>query len=434
MSWKDYYKARCIDAATAATLIRTGNRVVVGHAVGEPSHLLDAIVEHPEAYRNVEIVHMLCMGAGRYCQEGMESAFRHNSLFIGGASREANFEGRADFTPCYFSEIPGLFTQGVLPVDVALIQVSPPDHNGYCSLGVSVDYTLAAAKSAQLVIAQVNRHMPRTHGNAFLHVTEIDHFVEHDRPIIELPMAATSEVEKAIGAHCAALIEDGATLQLGIGSLPDAVLGCLRDKKDIGVHSEMISDGVVDLVEAGVVNCRRKTLHNGKIVASFLMGTRKLYDFVDDNPMMHMAPVDYVNDPYVIRQNAKMVSINSCVQVDLMGQVCSESIGLKQISAVGGQVDFVRGANMSPGGRSIIAMPSTAAGGKISKIVPLLDTGAAVTTNRNDVSTIVTEYGAAALKGKTLRERAELLIGIAHPAFRPMLAEEYERRFKRSLS
>jgi 4-hydroxybutyrate CoA-transferase len=433
MNWKDDYKARCIDAAKAATLIHSGNRVVVGHAVGEPSYLLDVIVECADAYQDVEIVHMLCMGKGRYCQPGMEDHFRHNSLFIGGASRDANFEGRADFTPCYFSEIPGLFTKGVLPVDVALIQVSPPDNNGYCSLGVSVDYTMAAAKSARLVIAQVNRHMPRTHGNAFLHTSEIGYFVEHDRPIIELPPAAISEVERAIGAHCAALIEDGSTLQLGIGSLPDAVLSCMKDKKDIGIHSEMISDGVVDLVDAGVINCLKKTWHNGKIVASFLMGTKKLYDFVDDNPMMHMAPVDYVNDPYVIRRNAKMVSINSCVQVDLMGQVCSESIGLKQISAVGGQVDFVRGANMSLGGKSVIAMPSTAGGGKISKIVPILDAGATVTTNRNDVSYIVTEYGVAGLKGKTLRERAELLIRIAHPNFRPMLQEEYERRFRRSL-
>jgi 4-hydroxybutyrate CoA-transferase len=322
-----------------------------------------------------------------------------------------------------------LFTNGLLPVDVALIQVSPPDHTGHCSLGVSVDYTITAAEAAKLVIAQVNPQMPRTLGESFIHVSNISWFVEHEQPIIQLTPVVASETDQAIAHECAKLIEDGSTLQLGIGSLPDAVLSCIRDKKDLGIHSEMISDGVVNLVDAGVINCSKKTLFKGKIVATFLMGTQRLYDFADDNPMIHMAPVDWVNDPYVIRQNDKMVSINSCVQVDLMGQVCSESIGLKQISAVGGQVDFMRGANMSKGGKSIIAMPSTTANGKTSKIVPFLDQGAAVTTSRTDVSYIVTEFGIASLKGKTLCERAKSLIQIAHPDFRESLIFEWERRF-----
>ncbi len=427
--WKQYYAAHKMNARKAVEYIKSGDRVVIGHAVGEPEYLINAMVANRESYRDVEIVHMVCMGRGEYLSKGMEKHFRHNSIFAGGPSREAIWEGRGDYTPCYFSEIPSLFSSGPLPADVALIQVSPPDHAGYCSLGVSVDYTITAARYAKITIAQVNRHMPRTLGDSFIHVTELDAIVEQDAPVIELKPAVITKVEEKIGKNCASLIGDGATLQLGIGSLPDAVLHSLKDKKDIGIHSEMISDGVVDLVHAGVINCARKTLHKGKIVVSFLMGTRKLYDFVDDNPMVYMAPVEYVNDPYVICRNDNLISINSCVQVDLMGQVCSESIGLKQISAVGGQVDFVRGANMSKGGKSVIAMLSTAAGGKVSKIVPFLEQGAAVTTNRNDVSYIVTEYGIASLKGQTLRKRARDLIGIAHPDFRPALIEEWEKRF-----
>ena len=432
-AWEMHYNAHKMSAQAAVDLIKSGDRVVIGHAVGEPGLLLDAMVENREAYRDVEIVHMVFMGKGEYCNPGMEQYFRHNSLFVGGPARQALIDGRADYTPCYFSEIPSLFQNGALSVDVALVQVSPPDHAGYCSLGVSVDYTVTAVKCAKTVIAQVNKHMPRTLGDSFVHVSELDAIVELDAPIIELNPAEITEVEARIGENCAELIEDGSTLQLGIGSLPDAVLHALKEKKDLGIHSEMISDGAVDLVESGVINCSKKTLHNGKIVVSFLMGTKKLYDFAHDNPMLYMAPVEYVNDPYVIRQNHKMVSINSCVQVDLLGQVCSESVGLRQISAVGGQVDFVRGANMAPGGKSIIAMPSTATGGKISKIVPFLDPGAAVTTGRNDVSYIVTEYGAASLKGKTLRARAKALIHIAHPDFRASLEEEFESRFKRGL-
>lgn len=430
MDWKEYYKSRCITLQEAVEKIKSGDRVVYGHAVGEPNLLGDALVANKDRYKDVEIVHMVCMGKGEYCKPEMAENFRHNSMFVGGLARDAIFEGRGDYTPVYFSEIPKLFRDGYMDIDVTLVQVSPPDKHGYCSLGVSVDYNMQAVHSAKMTIVEVNDQMPRTLGDSFVHVTDIDYFVEVSHPVIELAPPKITDIERAIGQNCASLVEDGSTLQLGIGSLPDALLLFLKDKKNLGIHSEMISEGAISLIESGVINNSEKTLHKGKIVVSFLMGTKKLYDFADDNPMFYMAPVDYVNDPYVIAKNGKMVAINSCVQVDLMGQVASESIGLKQISAVGGQVDFVRGANMSRGGKAIIAMPSTIGGGKISKIVPFLDQGAAVTTNRCDVNYIVTEYGIAEMRGKTLRDRARALINIAHPKFKPELIEEWERRFK----
>lgn len=430
MKWEEHYKKRKVSADEAIKKIQNGNRVVYGHAVGEPSGLGDALVRNKEKFKDIEIVHMVCMGKGEYCKPGMEKHFRHNSLFIGGLARKAVYEGRGDYTPCYFSEIPKLFKEGILKIDVMLVQVSPPDEHGYVSLGVSVDYNKSAVESAKIVIAEVNDKMPRTMGDTFVHVSKIDYFVETSRDIIELAPPEITEVEKKIGENCAKLIEDGSTLQLGIGALPDALLPFLRTKKDLGIHSEMISDGVVGLIEEGVINNQKKTLHKGKIVVSFLMGTKKLYEYANDNPMFEMHPVDYVNDPTVIMKNDNMISINSCVQVDLMGQVASESIGLMQISAVGGQVDFVRGANMSKGGKAIIALASTIKNGKVSKIVPFLDQGAAVTTNRNDARYIVTEYGIADLFGKTLRERARQLINIAHPNFKEELKEEYKKRFK----
>jgi len=423
MSWQQLYESKVISVEEAAGKVKSGDRVVLGHAVGEPAAVIDEMVAHKENYKDVEIVHMVAMGKAGYAQPGMEEHFRHNAIFVGGTTRDAVASGRGDFTPCFFSEVPKLFRTS-LPVDVALIQVTPPDEHGYCSFGVSNDYTKPAAECAKLVIAEVNDQMPRTMGDCFIHISEIDYVVESSHPVIELKPARIGEVERAIGENCASLIEDGATLQLGIGAIPDAVLLFLRDKKDLGIHSEMISDGVVELVEAGVITNKAKTIHPGKIVVTFLMGTKKLYDFANNNAMLEMYPVDYVNDPTVIMKNSKMVSINSCVQVDLMGQVASESVGLKQISGVGGQLDFVRGSNMCKDGKSIIAMPATAAKGTVSKIVPLLDEGAAVTTSRNDVDYVVTEYGVAALRGTNTRERVERLIAIAHPKFRDELRKQ----------
>ena len=425
--WKAWYDAHKTTAEEAVKQIKSGDRVVLAHACGEPPALVDATVKNADAYRDVEIVHMVAMGKGEYCQPEYEKNFRHNSLFVGASTRKAIAEGRGDYTPVFFSEIPGLFST-TLPPDVVLLTCTPPDENGKCSLGVSVDYTQEAVKKSKLVIAAINPNMPWTGPHSTIDVTDIDCIVERDDPIIELQPPKIGPVEEGIGRYCAELVRDGDTLQLGIGAIPDAVLMFLKDKRDLGIHSEMFSDGVVDLANAGVINNSRKTLHPGKFVVAFLMGTRKLYDFVDHNPDVDMYPVDYVNDPFVIAQNDNLVSINSSVQVDLYGQAASESIGYTQISAVGGQVDFVRGAARSKGGRSIIAMPSTVKG-KISKIVPLLDEGAAVTTGRCDIDYVVTEYGIAALKGHTLRDRARSLIHIAHPDFRSGLIEEFEKRF-----
>ena len=427
MDWETLYRSRLTSAQEAVNKIKSGDRVVIGHAVSEPSYLVDVLVSNAEKYHGVEIVHMVAMGKAEYCQPEMEGHFRHNALFLGGATRACIAEGRGDYTPSFFFEVPRLF-EHTMPVDVALVQVTPPDGQGNCSLGVSVDYTMAAVKNASLVIAQVNDQLSRTFGDTNVSVEEIDFFVEHSAPLIELGPPRIGPVEEAIGKNCAKLVQDGDTLQLGIGAIPDAVLMFLRDKHDLGIHSEMFSDGVLDLIERGVITNKKKTLHPGVCVANFLMGTKRLYDYVDGNPLVELYPADYVNHPMVIAQNDNMVSINSCVQVDLMGQAASESIGHRQISGVGGQVDFVRGAALSRNGRSIIAMPSTIRG-KCSKIVPLLDEGAAVTTSRNDIDYVVTEYGIAALKGRTLRERAKALIEIAHPDFRPDLIEAYHAQF-----
>ena len=427
MKWQDIYEQRKMSPEEAVRLIHSGDRVVIGHAVGVPLAITDVMVEHRKDYKDVEIIQMVSQGNAKFCEPGTEGHFRLNSLFVGAQSRPAVKEGRGDFTPCCFSDVPSLLRE--LTVDAAVIQVSPPDRHGYVSCGVSVDYTLPAAKCAKTVIAQVNRRMPRTLGDTCLHVSEIDCFVEIDHPVLEIPLPKIGEAEKAIGENCAKLVRDGDTLQLGIGAIPDAVLLFLKDKKDLGIHSEMISDGVVELIENGVITNARKNLHPGKSVVSFLMGTKRLYDYADDNPAVAMYPVDYVNDPYVVGKNDNLVSINSCVQVDFMGQVAAESVGTTQISGIGGQMDFIRGARLSKGGRAVIAIASTAAGGKISKIVPFLDRGAAVTTSRTDVDYIVTEYGIAHLRGKTLKDRARSLISIAHPKFRKELGRAFEERF-----
>jgi len=429
MTVQDLYNSKLTTKENAVKNIKSGDRIVLGHAVAEPLELIKEVIKNKDQYENIEIVSMVTFNNAEYTQPEMAPHFRHNTFFVATSTRQAQTDARADYTPCFFYQIPDLFSEGVLPVDVALIQLSPPDEHGYCSFGVSVGYTKPTAHAAKLIIAEINDQMPRTMGDSLIHISEVDHLVETSYPIFSIPPPRIGEIEKAIGENCASLIEDGSTLQLGIGSIPEAVLLFLKDKKDLGIHSEMFSDGIIDLVEAGVINNSKKTLHKGKMIATFLMGSQRLYDFVNNNPAVEMYPVTYVNDPCVIMQNHKMVSINSCIQVDFMGQVVSETIGLKQFSGVGGQVDYVRGAAMAKDGKSIIAIPSTASKGKVSRIVPFLDKGAAVTTSRNDVHYIVTEYGIANLRGKTLRDRARALINIAHPDFKPSLIEEWEKRF-----
>ncbi|WP_040327440.1 acetyl-CoA hydrolase/transferase family protein [Clostridium ihumii] len=431
MEWLNLYKEKLLSPREAALKIKNGSRVVIGHAAGEPKKVVEAMVNEKDKYSGIEIVHMIGMGLGDYVKKENNNNFRHNSFFAGPTTREAIANGNADFTPCFFSEIPRMFRDDYLTVDVAIIQVSSPDEHGFCSFGISNDYTKPAAECAGLVIAEVNPNMPRTLGDSFIHINDIDYIVEVNYDLIEINKSNITDIEKAIGKNCASLIEDGSTLQLGIGSIPDAVLMCLENKKNLGIHSEMISDGVLNLIEKGVITNKRKTIHKNKIVVSFIMGTKKIYDFVNNNPMIETYPVDYVNDPNIISKNKNMVAINSCIHVDLMGQVASESIGMKQFSGVGGQVDFIRGANMSDGGKSIIAMPSTAKNEEVSRIVPFLEKGTAVTTSRNDIQYIVTEYGIAELKGKSLKERARALINIAHPKFRAELIEEWEKRFKK---
>jgi len=429
MSLNEIYNSKVKSAEEAVKAIKSKDRVILAHAVGEPVYVVDKMVENHKEYKDVEIVQLVPMGHSLYAKEEMKEHFKINSFFLGGNTRDAVYEGRGDFTPCFFYQIPKLFRSS-LPIDVALVSVSPPDENGFVSLGVSCDYTKPAVEAAKTVIAQVNKNMPRTLGDSFIHINDIDIIVEHDEEIPELPNPKITDVEMKIGENCAKLINDGDTLQLGIGAIPDAVLKFLTDKKDLGIHSEMISDGVVDLYNKGVITCKKKNFNKGKMIVAFLMGTKKLYEFVHDNPAVSMMDVEYVNNPMIIGQNDNMISINSALQVDLMGQVCAEAMGLKQFSGIGGQVDFVRGAAFSKGGKSILAFPSTAKKGTISKIVPLLTEGSAVTTSRTDVDYIVTEHGIAHLKGQTLRERARRLINIADPKFRDELKIEFEKRFK----
>lgn len=434
MNWRELYKSKKVTAEEAVRHINSGSRVVLGHAAGEPPELVNAMVKNSAAYKDVEIVHMVALGKGEYCNPEYEGIFRHNALFAGGPTRKAINEGRADFTPCHFSKIPSLFIEKVLPVDVALIFVSPPDDHGYCSYGVSVDYTKAAADSAKIVIAEVSPKMPRTYGSSFIHISQIDYIVETESgPAILNPPVLTENDEK-IGSYISTLINDGDCLQLGIGAVPDAILCFLKTKKDLAIHSEMISDGVVDLVNSGVINCAKKNFHPGKILVTFLMGTEKLYKFADNNPMIEMYPVDYINNPAIIARNDNIVSVNSALQVDFTGQVVSDTIGYKQYSGTGGQLDFVRGAAWSKNGKSILAFHSTAAKGTLSKIVSHVDQGANATTPRSDTHYIVTEYGIADLRGRTVAQRAAALIKIAHPDFREQLEREYFEIYKGKLN
>ncbi len=423
------FASRIVSAEEAVKHIKNGQRVALSHAAGTPQMCVEALVNQANLFQNVEIYHMLCLGEGKYMAPEMAPHFRHVTNFVGGNSRKAIAENRADFIPAFFYEVPSMIRKDIIHIDVAIVQLSMPDENGYCSFGVSCDYTKQAAESAQLVIGEINRQTPYVHGDNLIHISQLDYIVEADYPVYTLPQAKVGEVEEAIGRNCAKLIEDGSTLQLGIGAIPDAVLLFLKDKKDLGIHTEMFSDGVLELVRSGVITGKKKTLHPEKMVATFLMGTENVYRFVNNNPNVELYPVDYVNDPRIISQNDNMVSINSCIEVDLMGQVVSECIGPMQFSGTGGQVDYVRGAAWSKNGKSIMAMPSTAKNGTASRIVPIITESAAVTTPRNEVDYVITEYGIAHLKGRTLRQRAEALIAIAHPDFREELMDHFHKRF-----
>jgi len=426
--WQANYKSKIATPQQAVSNVRSGERVFIGSGAAEPQLLVKALAERGPELSDTQITHILTLGTAPYADPKLKDGFRHNALFIGPNVREAVAEGRADFTPIFLSEVPELFQRGKLPIDVALIQVAPPDKHGYCSYGVSVDVTKSAAESASYVVAEVNPNMPRTLGDCFIHISRIHTLVPSNQPILEAPPGKMDKVAKKIGQHIADLIQDGSTLQLGIGTIPDAVLACLGDKKDLGIHSEMFSDGVIDLVERGVINGSRKSIHAGKMVASFVLGTRRLYDFIDNNPMCEFHPTEYTNDPFRIAQNDRMVAINSALQIDLTGQVCADSIGTYFYSGIGGQVDFIRGAARSHQGRPIIALPSTASNGTVSRIVPTLTEGAGVVTSRGDVHYVVTEFGIASLHGKTIRERAMALIHIAHPDHRENLMEQARNR------
>ena len=426
-AWVGRYrdKVRTPEAAVAA--IESGNHIFIGSGAAEPQRLVEALVRRAAAVFGAEIVHIMTLGLAPYVEPKWGDNFRHNALFIGPNVREAVSQGRADYTPVFLSEIPRLFERGRVAIDVALIEVSPPDVHGYCSYGVSTDVVKPATEAAHLVIAEVNAQMPRALGDSFLHVDDIDFLVPVDYPILEARTAVPDEVAGAIGQQIASLVEDGSTLQMGIGTIPDSVLYNLKDKKDLGVHTEMFSDGMMHLVERGVITNMRKTLHKGKVVAAFCMGSRQLYAFVDNNPLIEFHPVSHTNDPFVIAQNDRMVSINSALEVDLTGQVCADSLGEYFYSGIGGQVDFVRGAARSNGGKPIIALPSTASDGEVSRITAQLKPGAGVVTSRGDVHYVVTEWGIAYLHGRTIQERALALISIAHPKFRPGLIREAKR-------
>src|SRR5580692_932698 len=427
MPWEMEYKKRVKTADDALRCVESRMRVYIQPGCAEPETLVEALMRRGPHVHDVEIVHMMTMGCAPYVAPEMAGHFRHNAVFIGANVRDAINDGRADYTPIYLSEIEGLFESGAMPIDVALIEVSPPYSHGFCSFGVGVDTTLTAAKCAKHVVAQINDNVPRTYGDSFIHVNDIDVFVESSRPLCALTRPVVTDLQIAIARNAATLIEDGAVLQTGIGGIPDAVLPLLMDRKDLGVHSELVSDGVIPLIEAGVLTGARKNFKPRKIILGFALGSKRLFEFVDNNPIFEFHPTAYTNDPGLIARNDNMVAINSAVQIDLTGQVCSDSIGNQFYSGIGGQVDFLRGATRSKGGKPIIAISSTAKQGTISRIVPMLDPGAGVVTSRGLVRYVVTEYGVAYLHGKSIRERAKSLIENAPPNFRGELYEYCEK-------
>ncbi len=421
MSWIDSYRSRRCTADEAVKAIHSGSCVHIHPGCAEPEQLVKAMVNRANELRDVKVIHILTTGSADYVRPEMAGKFRHVAFFAGANVRTAINEGRADFIPIFLSEIEALFVQGEIPLDVALIHVSPPDEHGFCSFGVGVDTTKTAAEQARVVIAQVNPKMPRTLGDSFIHVNKLHHIVEVSDEILEHPQGQVSDVARRIGRNIADLIEDGSTLQLGIGEIPDAVLSYLGEKKDLGIHTEMVSDGVIELIEKGVITNERKTIHPGKVILCFVLGTKRLYEFIDNNPVFEFHPSHYTNDPYIISRNDRQVAINSAIEVDLTGQVCSDSIGCSLYSGIGGQVDFIRGSARSKGGKPIIALPSTAKDETISRITPCLKQFAGVVTSRGDVHYVITEYGVAYLHGKTIRDRSKALIEIAHPKFRDEL-------------
>lgn len=434
MAWENYYSTRQITAEEAAAMIKNGNRLTYGHATGEPQLIGPEIVKREAELENVIFVHGLSMGPAPYCQDNIDpKRIGHESLFASTHTRKAVQEGRAYLIPMHFSDIPIAFRNGIIPMDVAIIHISEPDKFGYCSYGISVDFQKTVVEKAKLVIAEVNSNMPRTYGDTLIHVTDIDYFVKSDNPLYVLEKPPISSVEVAIGRNVAELVEDGACLQLGIGAIPNAIMQFIKEKNDLGVHTELISDGTMELVEAGVITGKRKNLHPNKAIATFASGTTEFYEWLNENPNVEFYPVEYVNNPYVIAQNDNMLSVNSAVQVDLTGQVGAETINSRQYSGIGGQVDFVRGAKLSKGGKSVIAIPATAKNGAISKIVAGFNPGEAVTTSRSDVDYIVTEYGIAPLRGQNIVERARRLIAIAAPQFRDELKDQFKDIYKLNL-
>ncbi|HIE06256.1 MAG TPA: acetyl-CoA hydrolase/transferase family protein [bacterium (Candidatus Stahlbacteria)] len=423
MRWIEEYKSKCTTPEEAVACIKSNNRVYISGNAATPYPLLEALACRKDQLENVELIHVLLLGNDPLSKPEMAGHFRHNSLFVGPADRKAVNSGRADYIPVHLHKIPPLFRGQILPIDVTIVQTSPPDEHGFMSLGVEVLASKAAVESAKITIAQVNEKMPRTLGDCFIHISRVSHIVQITRDLPELTRRPPTEVEKKIGRYIAELVDDGFCLQLGIGGIPDAVLKALKDKKNLGIHTEMVSDGVMEAIEQGIITGSKKTIHTGKIVATFVFGSKELYQYVHDNPIFELHPTDYTNNPFIISQNENMVAINSAIEVDLTGQVCSDSIGPYIYSGFGGQVDFIRGASAAKGGRPIIALPSTAQQGRVSRISSVLKVGAGVVTSRADVHYVVTEYGSAKLYGKNLRERAKALIEISHPDFR----EDLER-------
>ncbi len=428
MGWVDTYKQKLVTAEEAVSGIKSGERIYISGNAATPYALMKALASRKAELRDVELVHVLLMGEDPLSKPEMEGHFRHNSLFVGPADRKAINEGRADYVPIFLHQIPDLFYSGQMPLDAAIVHLSPPDEHGFMSFGVEVLGSKAAVETAKIVIAQVNEKMPRVLGDSFIHVSRVHKIAEISEDLPELERKPATEVERKIGHFIAELIEDGSTLQLGIGGIPDAVLAALKDRRDLGIHTEMISDGVMEAIDAGSITGAKKTFHPNKVILTFILGSRRLYEFVDNNPVIEAHPTDYTNDPFNVSRNDNMVAINSAMEVDITGQVCSDSIGTYIYSGFGGQVDFIRGAAHSKGGKPIIALPSMAKDGEISRIVPYLQKGSGVVTTRADVRYVVTEYGVAYLHGKNLQERTKALINIAHPKFRPDLIKEAKSR------